>query len=158
LRPFVDCAKRIRASESVSARPTGEYAWPVSSASEPDFDLSAAGLRADGEDLRVSLEVLAGKLEQSLPERTHVERSGGGLLGRGAKHVRLVRVELGGMRYRLAIDGERVESFREREVGGISIKREPLDPQAWLEALTEDLRAEAERSAQAREALARLLD
>ena len=73
---------------------------------EQDFDLSAAGLRADGEDLRVSLEVLASKLESSLPGRTHVERQGGGLLGRGTKHVRLVKVELGEMRYQLALQGD----------------------------------------------------
>ena len=85
---------------------------------EQDFDLSAAGLRADGEDLRVSLEVLASKLEQALPGRAQVERRGGGLLGRGEKHVRLVKVELGEMRYQLALDGERVEGFRERQVGG----------------------------------------
>jgi hypothetical protein len=127
-------------------------------APELDFDLAAAGLRADGEDLRVSLEVLASKLEQALPGRAHVERRGEGLLGRGPKHVRLLRVQLGGMRYQLAVDGEHVAGFREREVGGISIKRESLDPQAWVSALTEDLRVEAKRSAQAREALARLLD
>src|ERR1700727_602487 len=98
---------------------------------EQDFDLSAAGLRADGEDLRVSLEVLASKLESSLPGRVHVERRGGGLLGRGAKHVRLVKVELGEMRYQLVLEGDRTTGFRERQVGGISIKREPLDPQDW---------------------------
>jgi hypothetical protein len=124
---------------------------------EQDFDLSAAGLRADGEDLRVSLEVLASKLESSLPGRAHVERRGGGLLGRGTRHVRLVKVELGEMRYQLTLDGDRVAGFRERQVGGISIKRESLDPQEWVTALAADLRAEAERSAEAREALARLL-
>jgi hypothetical protein len=125
--------------------------------SEETFDLSAAGLRADGEDLRVSLEVLASKLESSLPGRAQVERRGGGLLGRGAKHVRQVKVQLGEMRYQLTLDGERVAGFREREVGGIAIKREPLDPQAWVSALAEDLRAEAQRSADARAALERLL-
>jgi hypothetical protein len=124
---------------------------------EQDFDLSAAGLRADGTDLRISLEVLAGKLEQSLPGRTRVERHGGGLLGRGPKRVKEVRVELGGNRYQLTVAGDRVEGCRERQVGGISIKREPLDPDAWVAALTLDLQAEAERSAEARAALERLL-
>jgi hypothetical protein len=120
------------------------------------FDLSAAGLRADGTDLRISVEVLATKLESSLPGRTRVERRGGGLLGRGEKHVRQIQVELGsagGTTYQLAIDGDRVEGFRERKSGGIAIKREPLDPDAWIAALTEELRAEAERSAEARTAL-----
>jgi hypothetical protein len=120
------------------------------------FDLSAAGLRADGTDLRISVEVLASKLESSLPGRTRVERRGGGLLGRGEKHVRQIQVELGsasGTTYQLTIDGDRVEGFRERKSGGIAIKREPLDPDAWIAALTEELQAEAERSAEARAAL-----
>jgi hypothetical protein len=124
---------------------------------EETFDLAAAGLRADGTDLRISVEVLASKLEQALPGQAHVERHGGGLLGRGEKHVRRVQVKLGSNRYQLNVDGGRIEGFRECEVGGIAIKREPLDPQAWVAALSEDLRAEAERSAQARESLQRLL-
>ena len=125
--------------------------------SEETFDLAAAGLRADGTDLRISVEVLASKLEQALPGQARVERHGGGLLGRGEKHVRCLQVKLGANRYQLNVEGDRVEGYREREVGGIAIKREPLDPQAWVAALSEDLRTEAERSAQARESLQRLL-
>ncbi len=123
---------------------------------EDDFDLSAAGLRADGSDLRISLEVLASKLESSLPAQTRVERRGGGLLGRGEKRVRALRVNLGGTSYELTA-GERVEGFRKREVGGIAIKRESLDPGEWVNALAADLREEAERSAEARLALERLM-
>jgi hypothetical protein len=124
---------------------------------EEDFDLSAAGLRADGTDLRISVEVLASKLESSLPGRTRVERRGGGLLGRGEKRVRRLEVELGGCSYELMSSGERVECSRERRVGGISIKREPLDPDAWVAALTAELQEEAQRSGQAREALEKLV-
>jgi hypothetical protein len=124
--------------------------------SDETFDLSAAGLRADGTDLRISIEVLAAKLESSLPGRTRIERRGGGLLGRGEKHVRQIQVELGstgGTTYQLTIDGDRVEGFRERKSGGIAIKREPLDPDAWIAALTDELQSEAQRSAEARAAL-----
>ena len=124
--------------------------------SDETFDLSAAGLRADGTDLRISVEVLASKLESSLPGRTRVERRGGGLLGRGEKHVRQIQVELGsggGTTYQLTSEGDRVEGFRERKSGGIAIKREPLDPDAWIAALTEELQSEAQRSAEARAAL-----
>src|SRR5580692_12203538 len=96
-----------------------------------DIDLTAAALRADGSDLRISVAVLAAKLESALPGRARVERRGGGLLGRGEKRVRRIQVELGtdnGVRYELAVEGERVAGFRERKSGGISIKREPLDP------------------------------
>jgi hypothetical protein len=128
--------------------------------SEETFDLAAAGLRGDGAELAVSIEALASKLEQALPGRARVQRHGGGLLGRSPKHVREVLVELGGAggtRYQLEVAGDRVEGFRERQVGGISIKREPLTPEAWLAALTADLRDEAARSAQARDALEKLL-
>ncbi len=126
-------------------------------ADEDSFDLAAAGLRVDGSDLTTSVEVLAAKLEQALPGVARVERRGGGLLGRGEKRVRRVQVQLGPCCYQLAVDGPRVEGFRERQVGGIAIKREPLDAQAWITALTADLRSEAERSAQARAALEKLL-
>jgi hypothetical protein len=125
--------------------------------SEDTFDLVAAGLRGDGTDLAISIEVLASKLEQALPGQARVERRGGGLLGRGEKRVRAVRVELGTAAYLLGVDGGRLEGFRERQVGGISIKREPLAPDEWIAALTADLRAEAQRSAHARAALEELL-
>jgi hypothetical protein len=124
---------------------------------DEDFDLSAAGLRADGTDLRISVEVLAGKLEETLPDRTRVERRGGGLLGRGSKRVRAMRVALGACSYLLAVDGGRVEGFRERRSGGIAIKREPLAPEEWVAALTAELREEAQRSSEARTALERLV-
>lgn len=127
------------------------------SGDEDTFDLAAAGLRLDGADLASSVEALAAKLEQALPGQARVERRGGGLLGRGVKRVRFVRVELGTAAYLLGVDGARVEGFRERQVGGISIKREPLGADEWIAALTADLRAEAERSAHARAALEELL-
>jgi hypothetical protein len=123
---------------------------------EDDFDLSAAGLRADGSDLRISVELLASKLESTLPAQTRVERRGGGLLGRGEKRVRELQVNLGGTSYELTVK-DRVEGFRKREVGGIAIRREALDPGDWVQALATDLREEAERSAQARAALATLM-
>jgi len=79
------------------------------------------------------------------------------LLGRGEKHVRRLQVELGGCAYELSIDGARVEGFRERQVGGISIKREPLTPDRWVAALTAELQTEAQRSAEARAALEGLI-
>jgi hypothetical protein len=124
---------------------------------EDDFDLSAAGLRSDGSDLRISVEVLASKLESSLPAQTRVERRGTGLLGRGEKRVRRVQVALGDTSYELSVAADRVDGTRERKVGGISIKRESLDPGEWVSALAAALREEAERSAEARAALERLM-
>ena len=51
----------------------------------------------------------------------------------------------------------RVQGFRERQSGGIAIKRETLDAERVDRCAGRDLRAEAERSAQARAALEELL-
>ncbi len=126
-------------------------------ADEASFDVAAAGLRADGADLDTSLQVLAAKLEGALPGRAQVQRRGGGLLGRGPRSVRSIVVDLGECSYQLRLQDGRLEGARERRVGGISIKREPLDPDAWLAALTAQLRDEAARSADARTALEKLL-
>jgi hypothetical protein len=105
----------------------------------------------------MSVEVLAAKLEQALPGRARVERRGAGLLGRGKKRVCSVRVELGSSCYQLIVDGQRLEGFRERQVGGIAIKRESLGAAQWMAALTATLRDEADNNAEARAALGRLL-
>ncbi|MHB1537368.1 MAG: hypothetical protein ACYCUM_09065 [Solirubrobacteraceae bacterium] len=126
-------------------------------AEEDDFDLQAALLRRDGQDLATSVEVLASKLEQALPGRTTVTRSGGGLLGKGPKRVRRVLVALGDTSYRLDVDGEQIEGFRQREVGGVAIKKETLDASSWIDALSAALREEAQRSSDLRNALELLL-
>jgi hypothetical protein len=145
------CGYAAVVSDTQEGTPTGAQSG------EETFDLVAAGLRGDGADLVISIEVLATKLEQALPSQARVERRGGGLLGRGPKRVRAVRVELGTAAYLLGIESGRLEGFRERQVGGIAIKRESLHPDEWIAALTADLRAEAERSAHARTALETLL-
>ncbi len=121
------------------------------------FDLSAAGLRADGTELSAFFQALAGKLEQALPGRTRIERRGGGLLGRGPRTARSIQVELGDCSYRLELDGGVLRGSRERRSGGIAIGRDALDADAWIAALTDELREEAERDAGARLALERLL-
>ncbi len=121
------------------------------------FDLSAAGLRAGGADLTVFFGALASKLEEALPERTSVERRGGGLLGRGPRTARSLQVELGSCRYRLRLEGGTLRGSRERLSGGIAIGHDALDADAWIEAVTGDLREEAARDTGARLALERLL-
>jgi hypothetical protein len=123
---------------------------------EEFFDLDAAGLRADDRDAGTSLEVLASKLEQILPTHARVERRGRGLFGRG-KLVERIEVRLGDCVLSLRRTNGHLEGWREREVGGISIKREPLGIGAWVSTLELQLRQASGRSAEAREALARLL-
>lgn len=120
------------------------------------FDLDAAGLRADGADLLVGIEVLSCKLEEALPQATRVQRRNKRLFG-GGKVVESVEVRLGATRYCLTVDGHNVSADRSQEVRGVVIKREPLDLAGWVNALTGELREQAADSAQARSALERLV-
>lgn len=123
---------------------------------EPSFDLAAAGIRADGAELAVGIEVLARKLELALPRETRVVRRAKRFLSK-EKIVEAIEVTLGEVSYDLRVRGRKVDAVRAQEVRGIVIKREPLELDAWVGALTADLREQAETSAFAREALARLL-
>jgi hypothetical protein len=121
-----------------------------------EFDLDAAGLRADGPELVAAVEVLARKLEISLPRATTVQRRSKRMFSKD-KVVEAIEVRLGTVRYGLQIDGERVGCDRANEVRGVVIKREQLDVAQWVGALTGQLREHAVESAEAREALERLV-
>lgn len=123
---------------------------------EQDFELDAAGLRLDGSDLAISIEVLASKLEGALPAATKVQRRRKSALSK-EQRVKELEVRLGSSCFSLRIEDGNLEAWRGREVGGISIKRESLDPQTWVSALAQELHAEAQRSEQARSALTSLL-
>lgn len=123
---------------------------------EQDFELDAAGLRLDGTDLTISVEVLASKLEDALPSATKVTRRRKSPLSKDQR-VREIEVRLGNSCFCLQMQDGGVLATRGREVGGISIKREQLDPPAWVSALAQELHIEAQRSEQARSALTSLL-
>jgi hypothetical protein len=121
----------------------------------PDLDLLAASFRADLSDLGAFVESLAVKLEALLPTRVRVERRKQGMFG--AKFVRRIEVDGGATRLELRYDGRAIETASSRVSGGIVLKSEQLDIDAWLDALGQTLAAEAERSATTRQALERLL-
>src|SRR5690242_20211304 len=112
---------------------------------DPGFDLVAASLRADTTDLVAFVEALAVKLEGALPGDVTVERAGGGLLGRGQRHVRRIAVTMEGGRYDLERDGSQIQTSRCNEVRGIVIKSERLGLDEWIDALSREL---AERARQ----------
>ena len=65
----------------------------------------------------------------------------------GPKLVRRIAVDAGGERLELLrSDGDVIETRRSRLSGGIVLKSEPIDTDAWLQALGETLAAEAQRS------------
>ena len=119
------------------------------------FDLLAASLRADTTDMCAFVDALAAKLEQSFPERTQVER-GGRMFG--PKQVRKVSVVLGDGRYELEHADSAVTCRRATVVRGISLKNEELALEEWIDELSAQLVAEADRSDRDRAALERLLE
>ena len=118
-----------------------------------DFDLDAAGLRADSADLKAYIEVLARKLEDALPGQTEVRRRSKGFLSR-EKVVDTIEVTLGEFRYTLDRGGR---AARAKEVRGVVIKREELGVEAWVGGLAGELRELAAGNAEARAALERLV-
>jgi hypothetical protein len=124
-------------------------------APDVDLDLLAASLRADSSDVGAFVEGLAVKLEAVLPGRVRVERRRTGMLG--PKLVRRISVDTGDRRLELRASGNSIETVWSRLSGGIVLKSEQLDTDAWLAALGEALAAEAGRSEKIRQALERLL-
>ncbi len=124
-------------------------------ASDLDLDLLAAALRADASDLGAFVEGLAAKLEEALPGQVRVERRRTGVLG--PKLVRRITVDAGSRRLELRAGDGRIETFSSKLSGGIVLKNEQIDTDAWLAALGEALAWEAGRSEKTRQALERLL-
>ena len=120
-----------------------------------DLDLLAASLRADSSDLNAFVESLAAKLEEAVPGRVRVERRRSGMFGQ--KAVRSVSVDLGDRRLELRADGGAVQTRCAKLSGGIVLKNDALETNAWLAMLSDALAAEANRSEATRKALERLL-
>jgi hypothetical protein len=120
-----------------------------------DLDLLAASLRADSSDLDAFVDSLAVKLEDAIPKRVRVERRRGGMFG--PKRVRKIEVDLADQRLEMRLETSSLETRRAKLSGGIVLKSEELDTDAWLAALGGALADEARRSETTRQALQRLL-
>jgi hypothetical protein len=117
------------------------------------FELLAASLRADSQDLDAFLEALATKLSAAFPDSTKVARKG----FRGGGRVRAIDVELGEHRYWLEHKSSGLSCSRARKVRGIVLKNDELGLDEWIAALSHDLSESAEQSERGRIALERLL-
>ena len=120
-----------------------------------DIDLLAASLRADSSDLGAYVESLTRTLEDALPGRVRVYRWRERMFG--PKRVGKVAVDLGDRRLELKYQGGAVQASCARLSGGIVLKNEALETEAWLAMLSEALATEAQRSETTRKALERLL-
>jgi hypothetical protein len=120
-----------------------------------DIELVTASLRADASDLGTFVEALAVKLEEAVPKSVRVERRREGMFG--PKAVRRIALDAGDQRLELQVAGSGIETRCARLSGGIVLKSETVQTDAWLQALGEALAVEAQRSETTRRALERLL-
>ena len=118
-----------------------------------NFELLAASLRADANDMGVFVEALADKVCGALPDNTRVERVG---LRHGGR-VRALEVSLGEQTHRLEHEAGRLTSSRTQTVHGIDLKHEEMGLDEWISSFAHDLAAEAARSERGRAALERLI-
>jgi hypothetical protein len=122
-----------------------------------DFDLDAAELRAGGADLPRFVEVLAVKLEDTLPQHTVVERRSKRLLSR-EKVVASIDVTFGEEGFGLRREGSRVVAVRRKVVRGITIRNDELPVADWVNDLGAAIGREAGDASAAHVALSGLLD
>ncbi|HET8843779.1 MAG TPA: hypothetical protein VFN35_20110 [Ktedonobacteraceae bacterium] len=134
-----------------------ELGKPLDELGEPlQVEIFAASLRADTNDLRAYLEVLATKLSGALPHQTTVTRQN--KLFSREHPVQEISVTLGDYQYRIS-QGQRgiLLLARARVVRGIVLKTDQLSMEQWITELAMGLSLEASQSAQARIALERFL-
>jgi hypothetical protein len=123
---------------------------------EHRFDLAASSLRADAADSRALAEALAAKLAEALPGQTRTRRQAARFFSR-EKRLERVEVQLGEQTFVLSLSGETAETSIAKAVRGVVIKRQEMPLDAWLDALSDALGVEAERSEAKRLSLERLL-
>jgi hypothetical protein len=120
-----------------------------------DLDLLAAALRADLSDISAFVEGLAVRLEQSMPGFVTITRSRQGF--RGPKVVSEIAVDASDGRLELKRVGGDVRATRSRTSGGIVLRREEINVDEWLTALTTVAAEQAQRSERTRLALQKLV-
>jgi hypothetical protein len=122
-----------------------------------DLDLAAASLRADEAELAVSVEALAAGLEQALPGLTSVERHKLGGFRSKRREVRQIAVALGEELFELRREASGFRCTRHKVVRGITLSREELALEVWIEELLGAVSRRAQISDRDRVALEGLL-
>jgi hypothetical protein len=124
---------------------------------EDDLDLPAAALRADDAELAMSVDVLAAKLEQSLPGIASVERHKVGGFRSKRREVRRIAVPVGEEQFELLRESQGVRCTRHKVVRGITLSRQELPMADWIAELVGGVTRRAEVSERDRVALEGLL-
>jgi hypothetical protein len=124
---------------------------------EEDLDLSAGMLRADSGELDSSVDVLASKLEDSLPAMTSVKRRKVGGFRSKRLVVERIEVMLGDELFEITRAAHGFQCTRHKVVRGITLSRQEIPLADWLSELIKGVSATAEITERSRAALEGML-
>jgi hypothetical protein len=116
-----------------------------------DLSLAVSSLASNSTDTRIMLKVLVSQLADVLGSRLTVENAGGRF--RKSDEIKTVRITLGDDTLQADVDGGSVRCSIGHASGGIRIRSEQVNMDAWLTRLLTTLRDEAAHSEQTRLAL-----
>ncbi len=115
-----------------------------------DLSMAVAQLASNSTDARIMLKLLVAQLTDALGDRIVVERAG---RFRKSDEIKTVRITLGNDTLEAAVEGPSVRCTIGHSSGGIRIRSEQVDMNAWLTRLLSTLQSEAATSEQTRTAL-----
>ncbi len=113
--------------------------------------MAAASLRADLTDVHILLKVLVDQLRDTLGDRLRVERGGGRF--RKTDEIKSVQISMGTDHFDAVVDGAGLLCTIGHASGGIRIRSDQVDVEAWIAKVLAALKAEAAHSQTARQAL-----
>ena len=111
----------------------------------------AAGIAVDSKSVHAGFEKLLVTFRETLPSETTVYES-----GLFVKKPHSFDVTLDEFKFRLTREGQKLIAQRVTIAGGITLKTETMNLEAWITALAEKLSEMAQASAAARDAFSRL--
>jgi hypothetical protein len=120
-----------------------------------DLELAISSLQSNSTDVRIMLKVLAEQLAGVLGDRMQIERAGGRF--RKSDDIKSLQIVLGNDTLRAEVEGASVRCSIGHASGGIRIRSEQVDMDAWLTRLLSTLHGEATHSEQTRVALERIV-
>ncbi len=115
-----------------------------------DLELAAASLRADASDVHILVKVLVDQLSDALGSRLTVQRAG---RFRKSEEIKSLSIAMGDDQFDAVVDGNSLRCTIGHASGGIRIRSEKVDVDAWLNRLLTVLKAEAANSQAVRLAL-----
>jgi hypothetical protein len=116
-----------------------------------DLTLAAATLRSNTSDVRLLMKALCDELADTLGDRLKIQR-GSGRFSR-SETISSVQIAMANDSFEATIEGSTVRCTIGHVSGGIRIRSESVDMDAWIVRLLKALQTEAAHSDSARQAL-----